>query len=502
MTWQAPEWLWVAAVAAVLIPLAAWAGSWRRRRQEAVATAGVWRRWLGGIPATGGLRMCLLALAALLASLGAARPRSPAAGLATEIPATVVVAVDVSRSMLAADVQPSRLARGLEVVRTALPETSPRVWAMVAGGPIPVTVVPLTPDRSAVLSALQRLHWPEELQSGTDLAALLTMAGSTVVAGSGRRIVVVVSDGEEWHGDGGGTADVLRAAGVKVLAVLAGTPEGAPVPAGGPGADAETGVAYLRLGDGAVAVTRARPEVMARIAGAAHEVVDARDHAAPTHLRKILDETLRGAAAERGEDLSPWLYLPAAIIASAGFLLWPWRRLLMTAGLAAVLVVAPACSHPPRFGDEIAWQQLRDRLVRQVQADPRNRGARLSWATAAALCGDVEGEAVLRSLAQDPEMASVAWFNLGTVKLLRGNPHEAISPLRKAVTKDPDAAEAWRNLELAHLILRSAPTQPGTSAAAAHTAEHLVRSAAEAALHDISPPLPPASNGTREGPSW
>lgn len=501
MTWQAPEWLWLAAAAIMLLAGVVVATRWRRRQQTRIASAGVWRRWLGGAPATGGLRMSLLTLAAALAAAGAARPHGIPAGPSEKLPASIVVAVDVSTSMLAADVPPTRLSRGLDVVRTALAWTPLGACGVVAGGASAVPVVPLTTDHTAVLAALSREIWPEHLLSGTDLAALLSAAGSAAGGTPGGRIVILISDGEEWHGDSMAVARTLKRAGIRVLAVLTGTTDSAPVPAqGSPGGNGGSTRRYLRLEDGTIAVTRARPEVLERLTGSAELVIDAGHQEAVDRLRNLLEESREAGLGQRGEDLSTWFYLAAALVGSLAFAVWPWRRLGPTAVVAGVVVLG-SCAGGGGSA-EPDWPAVRDRMARQVQADPHDRGALLSWATAAAVCGDEEGEALLRTFARDVDMKAVALYNLGTARLLRGEALAAVEPLRAAVAADPGAARAWHNLELAETLARAVAAASGSDPRTIDPAGELLRSAARAATGVEAPPLPAGPVSAPGGPPW
>lgn len=502
MNWQTTAWLWVAASLALLVPAGAWFGTYRRRQQERIASPGVWRRWMGDPPATGSARLVLLASAAVLAALGAAGPRAVGGAGGPGVAMTWVVAADVSFSMLATDVHPNRLRAGLETVRGALAGSAPGFWGMVAGGSGALPVVPLTADRATVMAALERRAWPPELQRGSDLGALLAAAGSLLGPAAAAAGVIVVSDGEAWDAEATGVAGSLRRAGVQIVAVRSGTTTGAPIPeedSHGEPADAAQGPRYRRHPDGSLALTRARPELLAELAGGGHLVVDTSDSSAVRRLGQIMADGRAARGTAQGEDRSPWFFLPAALLASGAFFLWPWRRVAGVAALA-VIGLTSAC-HPPEQtpAAPVDWQRLRRDLAQRVQADPGDRGARLSWATAAAACGDQEGEAVLRTLAGDREMAAVAWFNLGTVLLLQERWDDAVAPLQAAVVAAPGNPAAWRNLELAsrRSVARLDPAKPELE-----LAEQLVRSVARETTAAASPVLPPPSPATAGGPPW
>jgi len=116
----------------------------------------------------------------------------------------VAIVVDVSRSMLATDVEPSRLVRSLAVVRAMSRQLPTARMALVAFKGDAITLMPMTGDINALRS------FPE---------------GSFA-----HGAVVVLSDGEALSGQTEGPLSELRRRGIPAVVVVAGTPEGAPVP--------------------------------------------------------------------------------------------------------------------------------------------------------------------------------------------------------------------------------------------------------------------------------
>ena len=204
-------WLW--ALAAVFgFGLWCWIqGRCRRRRLEQllgprasvvadVATSGSrWRWWFG----------CLAFAAAVCALL---QPRWGVVDGESVAPrgVDVVLCVDVSRSMLARDVAPSRL----EAARAAIRETLERVrgdrFGLVAFAGTARLIVPLTHDVATLAELCRDLDPGLIRRGGTDLGAALDRARQTLTdgrsVGSGHRAIVLVTDGED-HGSAG-----LRAA--------------------------------------------------------------------------------------------------------------------------------------------------------------------------------------------------------------------------------------------------------------------------------------------------
>ena len=178
MTFVWPQLLWLlAAVPLLALGYAAWV----RRRAAA-------RRELGGLvlsagPGRGRLRhlppaLFLLAIALLLVSAG-----RPAA--VVTLPAqheTVILAIDVSGSMRATDVKPTRLAAAQEAAR-AFVKTQPRSTriGVVTFAGVASLVQPPTDNREDVHQAIDRL----QPQRGTAIGSAIVVSLATIFPGAG-----------------------------------------------------------------------------------------------------------------------------------------------------------------------------------------------------------------------------------------------------------------------------------------------------------------------------
>jgi len=145
----------------------------------------------------------------------------------------VVVALDASKSMLARDVQPSRLERAKLELTTLLDELKgDRVGLVVFAGDAFIQS-PLTSDYSAVKLFLRAVD-PEVMpQGGTNVGAALKLARQVLDnadRGSKERVVVLLSDGEDLFGEVGEATEALKEVNVQVLAVGVGSESGEPIP--------------------------------------------------------------------------------------------------------------------------------------------------------------------------------------------------------------------------------------------------------------------------------
>ncbi|MGD9762123.1 MAG: VWA domain-containing protein [Candidatus Binatia bacterium] len=173
-----------------------------------------------------------LAVAAVLALVALARPQwgeipEQSYGRARE----VMIALDLSRSMLAEDVSPTRLARAKLLVEALLDQLrGERVGLTVFAGTSFVQS-PLSADYEVLREFLDGLDPSYLPQGGTDFGAMLRAAiGGFGEQTDGDRYLVVLSDGEAHDQSWQRMVPALRERDIHVVGLGVGTPEGALVP--------------------------------------------------------------------------------------------------------------------------------------------------------------------------------------------------------------------------------------------------------------------------------
>ena len=200
-----------------------WAGE-RRRRRDA-ARFGTPALVAGFLPRSRPLRRRLpyvLALAALGALIvGLARPHASLSIPRRE--ATIVLAIDTSRSMAATDVQPSRLAAALAAGRAFLKE-APRSYAVgiLTFSTHATLVLKPTTDRGAARSALDEIRLGSGTALGEGIEQSVLAARPGVASGAIPppdvipATVLLLSDGEQTTGNRTPTAATATAKRLRV----------------------------------------------------------------------------------------------------------------------------------------------------------------------------------------------------------------------------------------------------------------------------------------------
>jgi len=166
----------------------------------------------------------------------------------------IVVAVDLSRSMLAEDVAPSRLERArLAILRLMSDLDGDRIGLVAFAGSAFVQS-PLTTDYAAAGMFLNAMHPDMMPVQGTDLGAALRVSLDALDQGArDARVVVMVTDGEDQEDAFAAELERAAEAGVRVHVVGIGSVEGVPIPVYDAQGRRE---GFLRDEDGAVVTTR------------------------------------------------------------------------------------------------------------------------------------------------------------------------------------------------------------------------------------------------------
>jgi len=436
---------------------------WLAWRSDAGASA--WRsvidpRLLAVLKVGGGgrasrLPLLLLAAGWLLAVVALANPtfeRQPVPAFRSD--AARVVVLDLSRSMLADDLSPSRLERARFKVADILSRSEEGQVGLIVFAEDAFAVSPLTDDAETIRAMLEALS-PRimPVQGSRPERGIALGLDLLRQAGARNGEVILLSD------DAGGlraltAAEEVRNAGHLLGVIGVGTSEGAPVP----GVRTANGAVISRLDIPAL-------EQLAAAGAGRYATLSSNDG----DLDQVLiDPGARPRAlaerdpllAERWRELGPWLALVLVPLAALGFRRGWLMLLLLALGPGALMLPEPALA----LGWTDLWQRQDQQAAQALAAGDLEQARALATAparagSAAYRLGDY-ADAAERFAAGD---TATDHYNRGNALARGGELEAALAAYDEALARDPALEDASYNREQVEAALRQQSQQPNQS---------------------------------------
>lgn len=210
----------------------------RSARLNQLISSNVWKTVLPGFnPKLSRRRMTLRVLALLLIGLALTRPQwgfkweeVQHRGL------DIIVVLDTSKSMLAADIRPNRLQQAKWAVRDFVHNLKGDRIGLIAFAGSSFLQCPVTVDYAAFTMMLDDLYAGIIPRGGTAIAqALETAADSFEDNNEADKVIILITDGEDHEGDPLEMAEKLKDENIRLYSIGVGTPEGELIPAKGGG---------------------------------------------------------------------------------------------------------------------------------------------------------------------------------------------------------------------------------------------------------------------------
>jgi len=364
----------------------------------------------------------------------------------------LVIVLDVSRSMDAQDVAPSRLTRAKHKILDILQARHEGQTALVIFAGESFVVSPLTDDARTMKTLVQSLETNLMPVQGSrpDLALkkgneLLEQAGIP----GGELLLVMDGDAELETLE---TIKQLASKGRKISVLGVGTENGAPIPEKG---------GFVKDETGTIVVTKLDPaslQAAARAGGGRFATlsVDDRDldYVLPSvdgvQVAKTTTSTQRTTNLWREEG--PWLVVMLLVVALPAF-----RRGWLGVMLAFILL--PQTSQA--FSWENAWERSDQQAMKALEQEDPKKAASLfeqpDWKGIAHYwAGDFEQAEQAFSEMESPD----AHYNRGNALAKLGKYPEAIASYQAALTQQPDHGDAQHNLEVLKKLLEDQQSQP------------------------------------------
>ncbi|MDP2327716.1 MAG: VWA domain-containing protein [Dehalococcoidia bacterium] len=455
-----------ALAAPLLIALGGWHAE-RRRREAAALTASPAALRMGSSHRRRVLHTTLVALATALLVLAAARPqwgRADAEVMQRGI--DLVIVLDVSRSMLAEDIAPSRAgaaALGIEAMLTHL--TGHRVGLVTFAGTA-FERSPLTLDLDAVSSLVLRAQQEAPLvRPGTNLGVALNTAlnALTVDEPAQAQAILLVTDGEEIEGDVRDAIKGARDKGVRVYTVFAATDTPTSLPATSGGQD----------------VTTANRDTLRRIADeTGGEIRDISSiPGLAVEFRRLRQTQFEAATEQQPIDRFSWFLGAAVALLAADLALGEASRLrrprlrggLVTSAFVALLLAGCAGTSLYRMvedGNEAYLEGRYDDALAAYTAAaaeaPDDPAVQYNLGNTLHMLGRLReaataSRAALATTTEDADLRLRLEYALGNHAFMAGELEEARDRYVAALRLDPTDAVAKANLELLLWFLESPP---------------------------------------------
>ncbi|MEC4747601.1 VWA domain-containing protein [Methylomicrobium sp. Wu6] len=389
-----------------------------------------------------------MALLAIMALAGPTIQRLPSPVFRND--SALVIALDLSRSMDAGDIKPSRLIRARYKIADLLRRRKDGQTALLVFAGDAFTVTPLTDDTETIASQLEALTTDIIPTQGSHAEAALKLAVQLLQqAGLPKGEIILITDGVETDA-ALAAAKTLNDYRLSVLGV--GTDEGAPIALSNGG--------FLKDERGAIVVPKLDEAKLAKLAsagGGVYQTITADDSDIETVLAN-LDTAVPEAKGnsenklliDLWDDLGPWIVLAVLPLAAFSF-----RRGLLCVVFVALLPL-------PKNSYALDWQDLwktKDQQGAEAFAQKQyERAADLfenpDWRAAAQYRSD-EAQA---SKLQEPKTAT-GFYNQGNVLAKAGRFEEAIAAYDKSLAIDPSNEDAKYNKKLVEEALKQQKQQ-------------------------------------------
>ncbi|HNU13125.1 MAG TPA: VWA domain-containing protein [Chitinophagaceae bacterium] len=234
MNWQFQynEFVWLFVAIAILVGLFLYLLRWKGNTLNKIGDKKLVKLLIDNFSSKGFIvKFILLILAIATGIIAVMNPRVPGDTDGVERKGIdVAIALDVSKSMLAADLAPNRLERAKQFVNKLINEMPNDRIALILFAGKAYLQMPLTVDHGAASLFISSATPDAVPQQGTVISDALKMSAGVFNSAEKRfKTVVLISDGEDHDADAISTAKDLAAQGVMINAIGIGSPDGSSI---------------------------------------------------------------------------------------------------------------------------------------------------------------------------------------------------------------------------------------------------------------------------------
>ncbi len=237
----------------------------------------------------------------------------------------IVVALDISNSMLAQDIKPNRLTKAKQEIQGIIDRLKGDRFGLVAFAGEAFTQCPLTLDYASARLLLNAVNTKSVTVQGTSIAQALDVAIRMFDKKTKKyKVLLLLTDGEDHSEAAERAATLARQQGIKIYTVGIGNPNGEPIPIFDRN---NKQIGYKKDKNGEVVVTKLNAELLKKISQATGGKYFAAT-AGELELDKIFDEIsgfekkeLEGTLVTRYDDRFQWPLLFALFLIVGEFFL-------------------------------------------------------------------------------------------------------------------------------------------------------------------------------------
>lgn len=481
-----PEYLYALLILPLLIAIYIWSRQVRKRSlrklgnpellQQLMPAAAKYKRRIK-------FGLLLLALALLIVALA-----NPQIGTKLETVkregVDIMIALDVSNSMLAEDFKPNRLENAKRQISLMLDHLeNDRIGIVVFAG-TSFLQLPLTTDYSAARLFLSAVDTDIVSVQGTAIGSAIRMAMQSFVQGERKyKVIVVISDGENFEDDALDAAKEAAAAGIGIHTIGMGSPKGVPIPVYQKGVQA----GFKKDSEGNVVITRLDEVLLQRIADTTkgkYIRAGVRQDELNMIFKQIEGMEKKQIAAKmytEFEDRFQYPLFAALILLLIEFFLserkleWPsfWKSILPEAAKVSIFILlfcAQSYAASERSLLRDGNRQYKDKQYNEAEVNYRKaleknkelKEGQFNLGDALYKQGRYEeAEKQFRSAAQKSSGASraQAYHNLGNALLKQKKIEDSIQSYKDSLKLNPQDQDTKYNLEFARHLLQQQKQQ-------------------------------------------
>ncbi len=205
----------------------------------------------------------------------------------------LIIALDVSNSMKAEDIQPNRLERAKRAISRLVDRLEDDKIGLIVFAGDAYTQLPITSDYNSAKLFLNSVNTQIVPKQGTAIGTAINLAiRSFTPEGEANKAIVVITDGENHEDDAVAAAENAVENGITIHTIGMGLPSGSPIPVLRNGQKD-----YLKNNDGEVVITKLNEQMLEQIASAGNGIY-VRANNAQFGLNALFDEINKMEKAE------------------------------------------------------------------------------------------------------------------------------------------------------------------------------------------------------------